>query len=94
MKKKNIIEWENEIKKAVVAKGEKEEIPGSFRMWVDNLNGVVNFYGHTDVLSVLVDSKGDAWAHINTPNDSSATFEPLDSLPCKVVKEILKQVTA
>lgn len=91
MGKTSIIEWENEIRSLVIAKGEKEDTPGSYRMWVSNLNGVVNFNGHTDILSVLVDTDGNVLAHVNTPDDMSSTFEYLDSLPYKVVKEILNQ---
>lgn len=93
MEKTNILEWENLIRQAVIAKGEKEDTPGSYRFWLGDLNGVVDFNGHTDILSVLVDTDGNVMAHVNTPDDMSSTFEPLDSLPYKVVKSILEQVT-
>ena len=94
MEKKNITEWKDQIRDIVIAKGEKEDTPGSFRMWVNNLNGVVDFNGHTDILSVLIDTDGNVLAHVNTPDDMSSTFEYMDSLPDEIIEEILNQVKA
>ena len=94
MEKKNITELESEIRAIVIAKGEKEDTPGSYRMWVNNLNGVVDFNGHTDILSVLIDTDGNVLAHVNTPDDMSSTFEYMDSLPDEIIEEILNQVKA
>lgn len=92
MEKINILEWEKQIHDIVIAKGEKEDTPGSYRFWVNNLNGVVDLDGHTDILSVIVDNDGFVSVQVNTPDDMSTLFEPLNAIPYKVVKEILKQV--
>ena len=93
MRKSNILEWENEIRQAVIARGEKEETAGTYRFWLGDLNGVCDIAGHTDVLSVLASND---WVNVqvNTPDDDSTLFVGLGELPYKVVKEILKQVTA
>ena len=94
MEKNNIIiEWEKQIFDLVIAKGEKEDTPGSYRFWLGDLNGVVDFGGHTDILSVLIDTDGHALVQVNTPDDESTIFEYLDSLPDKVIKSIFDQVT-
>ena len=98
MEKINILEWETEIRKAVIEKGEHEESVGIHRFWLGNLNGVCNIDGHTDVLSVLashrVDGTESVVVQVNTPDDDSTIFADLEELPYKVVKEILKQVKA
>lgn len=93
MKKINILEWENTIRDAVINKGEQEQDTGWHRFWVSNLNGVVDIDGHTDILSVLVDNADCVLVQVNTPDDNSVLFEPLNAIPYKVVKEILNQVT-
>ena len=93
MKKINILEWESEIRNAVITKGEKEQDTGFHRFWLGNLNGAVDIDGHTDILSVLVDNADCVLVQVNTPDDNSTLFEPLNAIPYKVVKEILNQVT-
>lgn len=93
MKKSNILEWGNEIKKAVLSKGEKEETAGTYRFWLGDLNGVCDIAGHTDVLSVIATEN---WVNVqvNTPDDDSTIFADLGELPYRVVKAILEQVCA
>ena len=93
MEKTNILEWENTIRDLVIAKGEKEETPGSYRFWLGDLNGVCDIAGHTDVLSVLA-TKDWVNAQVNSPDDDSTIFISLGELPYRVVKEILNQVKA
>ena len=96
MKKINILEWEKEIRKNIVAKGE-EESAGTFRFWLDNLNGVCDIAGHTDVMSVIachtLSGEEAVSVQVNTPDDNSTLFVGLDELPYKVVKKILNQVS-
>jgi len=93
MEKTNILEWEERIRESVVEFGEQEYTEGTFRCWLDGLNGVCDIAGHTDVLSVLA---GKDWvnAQVNTPDDMSTIFVGLGELPYKVVKEIVNQLGA
>ena len=97
MKKTNILNWEKEIRKNIVAKGELEYTPDTYRFWLGDLNGVCDIAGHTDVLSVLAshDTEGNETVsvQVNTPDDTSTLFVGLDELPYKVVKKILNQVS-
>jgi hypothetical protein len=93
MTKINILEWENTIRDLVIAKGEEEFTEGTYRFWLDNLNGVCDIAGHTDILSVLA-AKNWVNVQVNTPDDNSTIFVSLDELPRRVVKSILNQVKA
>ena len=93
MTKINIIEWGNTIRDLVIAKGEEEFSEGIYRFWLGDLNGVCDFAGHTDILSVLA-AKNWVNVQVNTPDDKSTIFVGLDELPHRVVKSILNQVKA
>lgn len=93
MEKKNITEWKKQIRDLVLVKGEQEDTEGTYRFWLGDLNGVVDFGGHTDILSILADTDGHVLVQVNTPDDMSTHFEYLDSLPGKVIKSIHDQVT-
>lgn len=90
--KDNILEYEDRIRGLVQAKGEEEETTGTYRYWLGDLNGVCDFAGHTDVLSVVA-SDQEVSVQVNTPDDMSTIFEPLGAIPFKVVKAIYRQLT-
>ena len=98
MKKTNILEWENTIRNLVIERGEDEFTEGVYRYWLDDLNGVCDIAGHTDVLSVITSHRTDGTecvqAQVNTPDDDSTLFVDLGELPYQVVKKILEQVKA
>ena len=89
--KADAITLERQIAEAVVANGEREETPGSFRVWLGNLNGVCDVAGHTDALSLLVDKDGMLNVQVNTPDDSSTLFVGLGQFSDETVAEMLRQ---
>ena len=76
--------------------GEKEDTPDSFRTWLDGLNGICDFEGHTDCLSVLVtkdtDGNDSLDVQVNTPDDMSTWFVGIEEFDRATACKILAQI--
>ena len=85
---------EVEMINTVKVKGEHEG--DLHRIWLDNLNGVCNLDGHTDIMSAVVckntAGKDCLSIQVNTPNDYSTTFCSIDELNYDVVDKIYDQI--
>ena len=75
--------------------GEKEDTD-LFRAWLHDLNGICDFDGHTDCLSVVVckDTGGDDSldVQVNTPDDDSTFFVGIEEFDMKTACKILGQI--
>ena len=87
-------EQEKEMIEFVVSVGEDEG--ESHRLWLDELNGVCNICGHTDILSAVVckNTAGEDCIsfQINTGDDNSTIFESFGVFDKTTRKKIFKRV--
>ena len=75
---------------AVKTKGEKD---GNItRIWLDDLNGVCNLDGYTDVMCAHLGEDGKLTFQVNSPDDKSTIFEYIYAFPVEVADLIAKQV--
>lgn len=70
--------------------GEKDD--NVYRIWLNNLNGVCDIAGHTDVMCVHLGEDGIITYQVNTPDDSSTIFVYLEELPEEVAMDVIEQI--
>ena len=81
---------ENKLAELVKKYGEKDD--NTYRIWLDNLNGVCDFAGHTDIMCAHLGEDGKLTFQVNTPDDKSTIFVWLEEFPDDVIKKVVEQI--
>lgn len=85
-------EWRNipTLPELLKERGEKDG--NVYRIWLDNLNGVCDISGHTDIMCAHLGEDDILTFQVNTPDDKSTIFVYLDELPEETIKLVVSQL--